>query len=80
MLGKVLTLSILLAGVHSPDALASRSAEAGRGTDRETAAKAEGLLLAQFGDVEIFYDGNGSFSTPTPARSSPSSRRGASAR
>jgi lipoprotein-anchoring transpeptidase ErfK/SrfK len=59
MLGKVLTLSILLAGVHSPDALASRFAEAGRGTDRETAALAEGLHLAQFGDVEIFYDGNG---------------------
>ena len=59
MLGKVLMLSVLLAGVHSPDALASRSADADRGGDGPTAGQAEGVLLAQAGDVEIFYDGNG---------------------
>ncbi|WP_394887034.1 L,D-transpeptidase family protein [Mesorhizobium sp. AaZ16] len=59
MLGKVLMLSVLLAGVHSPDALASRSADADRGGDGLTAGQAEGVHLAQAGDVEIFYDGNG---------------------
>lgn len=56
MLGKVFMLSALVAGLSASGALASQST----GEANKTAGgQSENILLAQAGDVEIFYDGNG---------------------
>lgn len=55
MLGKVFMLSALVAGLCASGALASQSA----GANQPAGSQSEGILLAQAGDVEIFYDGNG---------------------
>jgi lipoprotein-anchoring transpeptidase ErfK/SrfK len=59
MLGKVFMLSALVAGLSASGALASQSAGAAREADQAVGSRSEGILLAQAGDVEIFYDGNG---------------------
>jgi lipoprotein-anchoring transpeptidase ErfK/SrfK len=59
MLGKVFMLSALVAGLSASGALASQSAGAAREADQAAVSRSEGIQLAQAGDVEIFYDGNG---------------------
>ncbi|NGO51552.1 L,D-transpeptidase [Allomesorhizobium camelthorni] len=59
MLGKVFMLSALVAGLSASGALASQSAGAAREANQAAGSQSEGILLAQAGDVEIFYDGNG---------------------
>lgn len=59
MLGKVFMLSALVAGLSASGALASQSAGAAREADQAALSRSEGIQLAQAGDVEIFYDGNG---------------------
>jgi lipoprotein-anchoring transpeptidase ErfK/SrfK len=59
MLGKVFMLSALVAGLSASGALASQTAGAAHGAGQAVASQSEDILLAQAGDVEIFYDGNG---------------------
>jgi lipoprotein-anchoring transpeptidase ErfK/SrfK len=59
MFGKVFMLSALAAGLSSSVALASQSTGTEQGADRAGRNRPAGVLLAQAGDVEIFYDGAG---------------------